>query len=70
MSFSISAERLRTEVDQILAVISDVKQRLDGGVPGEELPSNDLNIEIFKLQLRGDLMLMSQRLSALTEVLE
>lgn len=66
----INADRLRSEVDQILQIISSIKVRLDAGVPGDEIPANDMAQEIFQVQLRHELMLASQRLLAISEVLE
>lgn len=67
---SLQADRLRTEVDQILDIIKSIKERLDGGIPGTDIPARDLDEEVFQVQLRGELILASQRLLALGEILE
>lgn len=66
----LPADRVRSEIDQILEILNSIKERLDRGVPGDEMPSNDINQEIFQVQLRGELILASQRLLALGEILE
>lgn len=65
----IPSDRIRSEVDQIAEIIKSVQDRIVN-IPGEEIPANDLNVEIFEAQLRGELMLAAERLGALVEVLE
>lgn len=70
MYLRIQPDTLRQEVDQVLAVIVALKERIDQGIPGPELPSNDVNIETFLIQLHGELLLASGRLATIAEVLE
>lgn len=70
MPLKIQSDTLRTEVDQIIALLTAWQERLGRGIPGDELPANDLNAEIFQYQLRGELQLAGERLMALVEVLE
>jgi hypothetical protein len=70
MSMRIQPDTLRSEVEQVLAILSRWKERLDAGIPGDEIPGNDLNVEIFQYQLRGELQLSAERLLAIVEVLE
>ena len=66
----LKADTIRDEIGQILDIIQRWKVRLDEGIPGEEQPSNDINIEIFTYQMRAELMLASSRLACVVEVLE
>jgi hypothetical protein len=70
MPLKIQSDTLRDEVDQIIAILSAWKERLAVGVPGDEIPANDLDAEVFQFQLRGELQLAGERLMALVEVLE
>lgn len=70
MTMKIQPDTVRGEVEQILAILSRWKERLDAGIPGDEVPGNDLNVEIFQFQLRGELQLAAERLLAIVEVLE
>lgn len=70
MSMRIQPDTLRDEVDQIVAILSRWKERLDAGIPGDELPANDTNADIFQFQLRGEIQLAAERLLAIVEVLE
>lgn len=66
---SLPPDRMRSEIDQVLDIITSIKNRLDAGIIGEELPANDEESEKFQYRLRGELMLASQRLLALGELL-
>ena len=66
----LQAETLREEIDQVLALLTRQQEKLAGGIPGDELPANELNADIFQYQLRGEIMLAAERLVALAEVLE
>jgi len=70
MPMKIQADTLRSEVDQVIAILAAWKERLAVGIPGDELPANDLNAEIFQFQLRGELQLAGERLMAIVEVLD
>lgn len=70
MSMKIQPDTLRDEVGQVLAILSRWKERLDVGIPGDEMPANDLNAEIFQFQFRGEIQLAAERLLAIVEVLE
>lgn len=66
----LKPDTLRDEINQVLEILQRQKARLDEGIPGEELPANDMNIEIFQFQLHGELHLAAQRLLAVVEVLD
>lgn len=66
----LTADTLRGEIDQVLDLLNRQKEKLDVGIPGDELPANDMNIEIFQYQLRGEIHLAAERLMALAEVLD
>ena len=70
MTMRIQPDTLRSEVEQVIAILAKWQEKLAQGVPGEEIPANDLNLEIFQLQLRGEIQLAAERLMALVEVLE
>ena len=70
MPMRIQPDTMRSEIDQVMAILAAWKVRLEAGVPGDELPANDLNSEIFQFQLRGELQLAGERLMALVEVME
>ena len=70
MTMRLKADTIRTEIDQVLEILVRWKDRLSEGIPGEEIPANDMNIEIFQYQLRGEIMLASARLASIAEVLE
>ena len=66
----LQPDTLREEIDQVLALLDRQKQKLEGGIPGDEMPANDMNVEIFQFQLRGEILLAAERLMAIAEVLE
>lgn len=66
----IKSDTIRTEMAQIVELVESLKALVDAGVPGDDLPAADLHQEIFQVQLRGELLLASQRLMALAEVIE
>jgi len=66
----IQADTLREEMTQIDALVKALKDRVDVGIPGMDLPATDVDEEVFQVQFRGELLLASQRLLALAEVLE
>ena len=70
MPMKIQPDTVRNEVDQIIAILAHWKERLEAGIPGDELPGNDLNVEIFQFQFRGEIQLAAERLLAIVEVLE
>lgn len=70
MTMRLKPDTLRSEVDQILALLTAQKEKLDAGIPGDEMPSNDTNIEIWQYQLRGEILLAAERLMAIAEVLD
>jgi hypothetical protein len=63
-------DTLRDEMDQVLALLNKQKEKLDAGIPGDEMPANDMNIEIWQYQLRGEVLLAAERLMAIAEVLD
>lgn len=69
MHMRIQAETLRSEIKQILAILQRLDERLEM-IPGDDLPSNSENIEVFRYQVYGELMLMSSRLASIADVLE
>jgi hypothetical protein len=70
MTMRIQPDTIRSEVEQVVAILAKWQERLAQGIPGDEIPSNDLNSEIFQFQLRGEIQLAAERLMALVEVLE
>jgi hypothetical protein len=66
----LQSDTLRDEVDQVIAILVKWKDRLAEGIPGDELPANDLNAEIFQYQLKGEIHLAAERLLAVVEALE
>ena len=70
MTMRIKPDTLRLEIDQVISILAGWKDRLEQGVPGDEAPANDLNIEVFQYQLRGEIQLAGERLMAIVEVLE
>jgi len=66
----IKPDVLYDEVEQITAILTRVKTMLNDGVPGDDVPSNDVNIEVFQVQLHAEIMLASGRLATIAEVLE
>jgi hypothetical protein len=70
MPLKIQSDTLRQEVQQIRKILRSVAARIEQ-IPGEDIPAgNDWDIEIFEVQMRGELMLAAERLTALVEVLE
>lgn len=70
MPMRIQPDTMRSEIDQVMAILAVWKERLSVGVPGDEIPANDLNAELFQFQLRGEIQLAAERLMALVEVME
>lgn len=70
MTMRLKPDTLRSELDQVIGILHQWQGRLSEGVPGDEIPANDLNTEIFQYQLRGEILLAAERLMALAEVLE
>lgn len=66
----IQAGTIRSELDGIIQILSDWQERLKNGIPGEEMPADELSIEVFEMHLRGELMLAANRLTSIVEVLE
>lgn len=66
---SLNPDRLREEVSQVFNIIQSIKERLDNGVPGDELPANDMAEEKFQIQMRTELYLAGHRLLALWDAL-
>lgn len=70
MTMRMTADTLRDEIDQVLALVIKQKEKLDGGIPGDEMPANEVNIEIWQYQFRGEILLAAERLMAIAEVLD
>jgi len=71
MAMRIQPDTLRDEVDQVMAILKRWQDRLSEGVPGEEQPAgNPEALDVFQFQLRGELHLCAERLTAVVEVLE
>jgi len=70
MTMRLTPDTLREEIDQVLELLNRQKAKLEAGIPGDEMPANDMNIEIFQYQLRGEVHLAAERLMALAEVLD
>ena len=71
MQMRLKSDTLRSEIKQVLEILNKWDQRLeDVGVPGDDLPSNPENVEVFRYQLYGELMLVASRLSSVADVLE
>lgn len=68
--WSLEADTIRDEVEQILDILNRWKERLANGIPGDDIVSNEENAEIFKYRLVGELKLAAGRLAAVIEVLE
>jgi len=66
----LQPDTLRDEIDQVLSLLGRQKEKLEAGIPGDELPSNDINIEIWQYQLRGEILLAAERLMAIAEALD
>lgn len=63
----IKSDTLRSEIDQILERIQSIKESADNGVPGDDIPANESNQEIYQVHMRGEMLLIAQRLLALAE---
>ena len=70
MPMRLEADTLREEIDQVLALLTRQQEKLANGIPGDEMPANDMDIEVFQYRLRGEIMLAAERLVAIAEVLE
>lgn len=71
MQMRIQANTLRSEIKQVLEILQKWDQRLENpGIPGDDIPSNPENVEVFRYQLYGELMLVASRLSSVADVLE
>lgn len=70
MPLPIQADTLRSEVDQILNILTSWKERLSEGIPGDEMPATGDREDLFQFHLRRELLLCAERLNALCEVLE
>ena len=70
MYMRMKPDTLREEVTQILTILNRMKERLDEGIQGDEMPSNDVNVEVFQVQMHAEIMLASGRLATLAEVME
>lgn len=70
MALRIDPDTIRLEVKQIMAILNKWDKRMEDGFPGDEIPSNAENEEIFQMKLRGELHLAAERLLALVEVTE
>lgn len=66
----IQSDTLRSEIDQVLALVLKQKEKLDAGIPGDEMPANEMNIEVWQYQFRGEVLLAAERLMAIAEVLD
>lgn len=71
MKMRIQADTLRSEIKQILVILQKWDNTLeDPGIPGDDIPANAENIDVFRYQLYGELMLASSRLASIADVLE
>ena len=70
MTLPVNPESLRRELKQIIEVMSSCQELVDAGIPGDEMPAHDVAQEVFQVRLRTELILISQRLSALADTLE
>lgn len=70
MTMRMAPDTLRDEISQVNSILEKWIKTLNNGVPGDEIPSNDLNIDKFRYQLRGEITLAAERLTAVAEVLE
>ena len=70
MTMRLQPDTLRDEIDQVLALVTRQRDKLAAGIPGDELPANDMNVEIWQYQLRGEILLAAERLMAIAEVLD
>jgi hypothetical protein len=70
MTMKIQSDTLKDEIDQIINILKKWQDIMTRGIPGDEIPANDLDSEIFQLHLRGEIQLAAERLMALVEVLE
>lgn len=71
MQMRLKSDTLRSEIKQVLEILQKWDQSLEEvGIPGDEVPSNAENIEVFRYQLYGELMLAASRLSSIADVLE
>lgn len=70
MPMRIQADTLRSEVKQVLEILNKWDARLGEGVPGDDMPADDLSQEVFQVQVRGEMQLCAERLMAIVEVLE
>jgi len=70
VTMRLKPDTLRDEIVQVIAILDRWKSRLEEGVPGDEIPANEMNAEIFQYQLRGEIYLAAERLMALAEVIE
>jgi len=66
----LQPDTLRDEIDQVLTLLGKQQEKLAAGIPGDEMPANDMNIEIWQYQLRGEILLAAERLMAIAEVLD
>lgn len=66
----MTADTLRDEIDQVLALVTKQKEKLNAGIPGDEMPANEINQEIWQFQFRGEILLAAERLMAIAEVLD
>lgn len=70
MSLPISPEVLRRELSEIQAALASIVERVEIGVPGDDIPSREIDEEIFQVRLGKELQLLASRFIALAEVLE
>ncbi len=69
MTMPIDPDRVHTEIEQILEIINAVKSQLSGVIPGEDMPAREVDAELFNLRLQRLMMLASQRLQTVAELL-
>ena len=70
MTMRLMPDTLREEIDQILVLLTRQQEKLAVGIPGDEMPANEINQEIWQFQLRGEILLAAERLMAIAEVLD
>jgi len=70
MYMRMKPDLLYDEIEQIVTILNGIKGRLNDGVPGDDVASNDVNVEIFQVRMHSEILLCSGRLQTLAEVLE
>jgi hypothetical protein len=66
----IQPDRFRIELDGIIEILQEWQERLAKGIPGDELPASDLNIEKFEIALKAELQLVAGKIFGLSETVD